>query len=304
MVKIALVGDVHLTQSKNKEFEANRFLTLCDTISTKKYDMVIFMGDLFDRARPSLEELKLLKEGLSKLRTVKLVIDGNHEAVTKDSSTYDYVDIDGLSYRPYHILDIEGVKIHTLGYKNLSKHLVLPKCDILLSHFRSNMGIIKEEVSTEEIAKKANIVFLGDIHQEYSPLPNVHYTSSPYGIHFAKEDHKHGYIELVVNNGTYEFSRVQLELPTKRVLSLSAQECHNISNTTDLLRVRVVGSTEELEGLPRYRNVHYVTSLVLKEEATELTPKAHKADVLESLIANVGDTDEVRKVLTRVYQDM
>lgn len=307
MVKIALVGDVHLTQSKHKEFAANRFAALCGTISTKKYDMVIFMGDLFDRARPSLEEIQLLQFCIMKLndRGVRtLVFDGNHEAVTKDSSTFDYLRIEGLEYLPYDLLDIEGVKIHTLGYSNLSKYILLPKCDILLSHFRSNFGIIKEEISTEEVSKKANIVFLGDIHQEYSPLPNVHYTSSPYGIHFSKENHKHGYVELVVNNGTYEFSRVPLDLPNKLILELDASSISKVTPNGNLLRIKVKGTPEELESLPRVPNVQYITSLKLKEETSLVSTKSIKANILESTIELVGDTLESRELLTRIYKEV
>lgn len=304
MVKIALVGDVHLTQSKHKEFEANRFVSLCNTISTKKYDMVIFMGDLFDKARPSLEEIQLLQSCIFKLNTTgtqTLVLDGNHEAVTKDSSTFDYLRIEGLEYLPYDLLDIEGVKIHTLGYSNLNKYILLPKCDILLSHFRSNMGIIKEEISTQEVSKKAHTVFLGDIHQAYSPLPNVHYTSSPYGIHFSKENHKHGYIELILDNGKYEFSRVSLDLPTKIILDLSTKQCSSIKDTQNLLRVRVVGTSEELEALPKYSNVQYVMSLVLKQEDVQIH---HKTDILEALISIVGDSNEARALLSKVYSSI
>lgn len=304
MVKIALVGDVHLTQSKHKEFEASRFVSLCRTISTKKYDMVIFMGDLFDKARPSLEEIQLLQLMVAHLNRVgvrTIVLDGNHEAVNKDSSTYDYLRIEGLEYLPYDMIIVDDVKIHTLGYKNLNKYILLPKCDILLSHFRSNFGIIKEEVNTEEIAKKANTVFLGDIHQVYSPLPNVHYTSSPYGIHFSKENHKHGYIELTVDSGTYEFCNVELNLPTKRILDLPIKACNSIQNKTDLLRIRVTGTSEELESLPKYTNVQYVVSLLLKEEETLVQ---NKTDILESLIEIVGNTKEARNLLTKVYQEL
>ena len=301
MVKIALLGDIHLSQSKHKDFEANRFLALCDILSIKKYDWVIFMGDLLDKARPSLEELKLLKEGLNKIHAKKIVLDGNHEAVTKDSSTYDYIDIEGLDYVPYEALDIEGVKIHTMGYKNINKYLLLPRCDILLSHFRSNFGIIKEEVSTEEISKKANTVFLGDIHQVYSPLPNVHYTSSPYGIHFSKENHKHGYVELMVDNGTYEFCNVELDLPTKLILDLPIKACNSIKDTNNLVRVRVTGTSEELESLPRYSNVQYVVSLRLHEEEAKIH---HKTDILESLLEIVSDTKEARSLLSRIYQEL
>lgn len=304
MVRIALVGDCHVTQSKNKEFEANRFKLLCNTISTKKYDMVIFMGDLFDRARPSLEEIQIIQNSVMKLNRIgirTIVFDGNHEAVTKDSSTYDYLRIEGLEYMPYDLLEIENVKVHTMGYKNLSNYILLPKCDILLSHFRSSFGIIKEEVNTSSIAKKATTVFLGDIHQRYSPLENVHYTGSPYGVHFSKENHKYGYIELIIDNGKYTYHYVDLNLPTKRILDMSIKASNCITNTEDLLRIRVQGTSEELEKLKQYSNVNYITSLVLKEQSISVDLRT---DILDTLILNIGESPEVRRVLSKIYKEI
>lgn len=305
MTRLALIGDVHLTQSKNKEFEANRFLLLCKTINTKEYDMVIFMGDLFDRARPTLEEIAIVRQGIALIDSTCVVLDGNHEAVNKTESTYDYIDIPRLAYLPFNMLQLEGLNVFLMGYKHINNYVMVPKCDILLSHFRSNMGIIKEEVPTEEIAKRANLVtFLGDIHQEYSPLSNVHYTSSPYGIHFSKEQHTHGYIELSINEGTYEYKREALKLPTKVILDMTPLEIRdNILklDTKNLYRIRVQGTSEELEKLPELPYVQYITSLTLKEEDVTIDTKT---DILEALIAIVGEAQDVRYILTQVYNDL
>jgi len=302
MLKIALLGDVHLSQSKlNKEFEANRFMLLCESISTKEYDVVIFTGDLFDKARPSLEEVSLLTEGLNKIKARKIVLDGNHEAVTKTSSTYDYIDIKGLEYKAFDRLELEGVSLFLLGYKRLKDYLLAPKSDILLTHFRSDFGIIKEEVDTLAISKKATKVFLGDIHQRYSPLGNVHYTGSPYGVHFSKEQPTHGYIELVVSDGSYTYEYVDLDLPTKVILEVLPKDVHKIDTKGNLLRVRVKGTSEELERLPEIPNVQYITQLSLREEVTQVT---HKADILESLLSIVGDDAESRGLLTRIYKEI
>ena len=305
MTRIALLGDIHVTQSKNKEFEANRFLELCSTISAKEYDYVIFTGDLFDRARPSLEEISLVRKGLSMITTTKIVLDGNHEAVTKDSSTYDYIDIHELQYMPFNKLKIEGVELFLLGYKHINNYITVPKCDILLSHFRSNFGIIKEEVNVQAIASKAYLyTILGDIHQFYSPMDSVHYTSSPYGIHFSKEQYKQGYIELIIDGTIVTKNEIVLNLPTKIILDMTPEEiAHNILklDTRHLYRIRVKGTSEELENLPTIPNIQFITQLTLLEEESKVEINV---DILEALITLVGDTKDVRNVLTKIYKEL
>lgn len=305
MTRIALLGDIHVTQGKNKEFEANRFLELCSSISDKGYDYVIFMGDLFDKARPSLEEISLVRKGLGLIVATKIVLDGNHEAVTKDTSTYDYIDIPDLHYKPYNSMLIEDIEVFLLGYKHISNYITIPKCDVLLSHFRSNFGIIKEEVNVQAIASKASLyTFLGDIHQVYSPMDNVHYTSSPYGIHFSKEQHKHGYIELVIDGIAISRKNIILDLPTKIILDMTPTEiAHNILklDTKHLYRIRVKGTSEELEKLPQLNYVQYITQLTLLEETSNVEINT---DILEAIITLVGESKDVRSVLTKIYKEL
>lgn len=302
MLKIALLGDVHLKQSNlYKEFEANRFKLLCNTISAKEYDVVIFIGDLLDKARPSLEEILLLSEGLSSIQARKIVLDGNHEAVSKSTSTYDYINVPNLEYMSFDKLTLEGVSIFLMGYKRLKDYLLVPKSDILLSHFRSNFGFIKEEVDTEAISKKASTVILGDIHKRHNPLPNVTYTGSPYGVHFSKEQTQHGYIELLLDKGKYTFRHIDLELPTLIIKEIDAKDINTINPMDNLIRVKVRGSSEELEALPSIKNVQYITSLVLREQETQVI---HKTDILETLISIVGDDTHSRGLLTRIHKEI
>lgn len=305
MPRIALIGDVHVTQSKNKDFEAKRFLELCSCIGAKGYDTVIFMGDLFDRARPSLEEISLVRKGLDLISATKIVLDGNHEAVSKDSSTYDYIYIPGLQYKAFDKIQVGEFSMFLLGYKNINNYVTIPKCDIILSHFRSNFGIIKEEINVQAIASKASLyTILGDIHQAYSPMDDVYYTSSPYGIHFSKEQHKHGYIELTINDNYLTYDRVILDLPTKIILDMTPNDIvHNILklDTRHMYRIRVTGTAEELEKLPVLPNIQYITQLTMLEEESKVEVNM---DILESLISLVGESKDVRKVLTEIYKEL
>lgn len=307
MVRIALLGDVHLALNKNSEFERNRFLELIKTISIKKYDVVIFTGDLLDKARPSLEELQLLQFSILNLNHLgvrTIVLDGNHEAVDKNSSTYDYVKLEGLEYLPNDSLEYEGVTINTLGYSNLIKYPLLKKSDILLSHFRSDFGIIKEEIDVKAISKKADLVILGDIHQRYSPYENVHYTGSPYSIHFTSQSHKYGYIELTIDSGSYKHEYVDLELPCKKIISITQDDLESaLTNTKDLLRIKIQGTSKELECLPKQDNVTYITSLTISEQTTNIeSTSIGITDIVGSLVSYLGEPS--REVLTNIYKEI
>ena len=81
-MKVAIVGDVHLTLRKYKEFEENRFKLLINELIAAKPHIVIFAGDLLDHARPTLEEIELMYYGIDKLKASSIkvqIISGNHE---------------------------------------------------------------------------------------------------------------------------------------------------------------------------------------------------------------------------------
>jgi hypothetical protein len=289
MTRIAIVGDGHIRLPKNKDSveyieDVKRYEMLRKSLVNGNYQCVVFVGDLFDKARPSLEEIQFVTEFVKDLPNV-ILIDGNHEAVTKHTSTYDYVSIPNTSYMPLDRLLIEGVTIQTFGYKHLADYKYINKADILLSHFRCNLGFIKEEVPVAEIAKRFKDVILGDIHQTYNPLPNVHYTSSPYALHYKKTQDVHGYIELLIDKDEYKIKRVKLDLPTKYKVELSPSELIKLVSTdvVDRYIVEVEGTLEEIKSLPNHPLIKIVPKLRQLNVSTS-THGNERKDTLDTIV--------------------
>jgi len=305
--RVALLADVHHHLRKHKEFEANRFELLCTKIAEREYDTVIYLGDLLDKARLTLEEEDSLRVNLGKIKARQIVLDGNHEAKDKDTSTYDYITIPGLEYVTKDILDIHGVKCTFMGWTKLKHYKSVPKGDVLFSHIRSNIGIVKEELDVQYLSKRFKQVVLGDIHSRYQPFDNVMYTSSPYATHFHKNcTRKYGYIEMVITDGEYTLSYKDLDLPTKRAFDCKIQDIDKLvlKYPNDLIKLSVTGTTEQLENLSQHDNVIY--SKILQCKTVQ-----HTGDIIEDIsvvdkLADIIDKpkDKVINILGAVYKEV
>lgn len=304
MTRIGCYGDIHISLPKlayDYEQDTLRYTKLKESIIKSNYDYNIFVGDLFDKARPSLEEIKYVTEFLEGINN-PIIIDGNHEAVTKTLSTYDYINIPNIRYIPNGRLTIDGVVLHFLGWTRLHIRRDIPKCDILFSHFRGNIGIIKEEINVQELAKKAKIVVAGDIHKQLTIEPNVYYTSSPYDIHYTKQPCEGGYIELELNNGEFKLNRKSLNLPRKVKLVLKPSEVHRIDfeGVTDRLFIEVTGTLEELERLPKHNLVKYSTKIELP--TIEINTPTYDSNILPLLVHTLHNknTDLIETIYKEV----
>lgn len=288
-MNIAIVGDVHLSLRKHKEFEENRFKLLIDELINKKPNIVVFAGDLLDKPNPTLEEQQLLLYAIHRLRarniTVK-IISGNHEAVTGTTSTYDFIFPYDNTYvnkcRLYNLKSTTpdlGIVLNGWTTVKVSNHEKTD--DILITHLRANHGLIKEEFNIKELSEKYSQVFMGDLHFRYSPYDNVHYTSSPYSTKFTdKPLSDYGYIMLdtVTKNWMY----IDLQLPCKVKIASKAKDVEKVIKGLDkhLIKVEVSGTLEELKTLKEYTNVIYVKEVL---DISTISVKSVKSNTLDSL---------------------
>lgn len=299
---LAILGDVHIHLPKNKDSieyreDVKRYEKLKESLIESNCDYVIFAGDLFDKARPSLEEIQYVTEFVKDLHKANtklevIIIDGNHEAVTKGTSTYDYIQIPYTKYIPLGKLKINQTDIQFFGYKHLKDYLYTPKADILISHFRCNVGVIKEEVPLNKIAPRYKDVILGDIHMMYNPLPNVWYTSSPYGLHYTASPQKHGYIKLTVKPQGYSIDRIELNLPQKLKLSLTPSEYTELLSTELEHRyvIEVTGTLQELKDLPKHELVRLIPKL------KSITVQLENINTSSTTPGTVGSRDVVSQL--------
>jgi len=271
MTKVIIISDIHLKLRKHRDFERSRFRQLIQLLTTSDADIIIFNGDLLDYAIPTLEEIKELHEAFETLRdkTVYLLA-GNHEAVNRESSTYDYLSFAGVS-RPFSgsvNLTIDGVTLRLCDWGSISSLKDANGGDILITHYRSALeGLYGEEVQTADFINKYKLILLGDIHFRYNPLPHVFYTGAPYSIAATRKlSEEFGYIELTLDSGKYDWKYINLTLPQKVRIDLDFDRVKDfVPDPKHLYNLHVTGTIQELKTLENYDNVIFNKMVVLKE---------------------------------------
>lgn len=310
-MQIAIVADIHVRLTQHKEFEAKRFNSLIDALIANSHKVLIISGDLFDFARPSLEEIKLVYSGLSKLNasgTKIIILAGNHEAVTKSTSTYDYIDFSSVATVIHNIttFDIENRALVLCPWNNINEllHKSVPG-DILVSHFRSDYGIIKEEINVAKLCKPYAITVLGDIHHRHSPQAGVIYTGSPYSTKFVAPGEQYGY--LVLDLETLDYKYIDLYLPCKYKITVELDKMQESIDkySDDLLRISVQGDLSSLEKLVSSESVTYnKIPIHTIEDITIDTPA--QLSITEYILDAISSTNKglVQKILDEIDKEI
>lgn len=271
MTKVAIVSDIHLKLRKHKDFERSRFRQLIQILANSDADIIIINGDLLDYAIPTLEEIKELHDAFDVLsdKTIYLLA-GNHEAVNRESSTYDYLSFAGV-LKPEdgsQIIYVEDIGIKLCDWNQIHNLKFGGPSEILITHYRSALeGLYGEEVQTADFINKHELILLGDIHFRYSPLPHVFYTGSPYSIAATRKvSEEFGYIELTLDAGDYSWKYINLGLPQKVRIDLTFSHINDFKpNPKHLYNLHVTGTIQELKTLENYGNVFFTKVVELKE---------------------------------------
>jgi hypothetical protein len=279
---LIITGDIHLNLSNNKPFEESRFIQYMDVLyrqgkeSLNAYILVL-NGDIFDKAKPSPQEVKLFYKSIDRLSEVYndiWIIPGNHENLTTDKTWYDYYPEIGYTLMHNEIIDIFGkFTIHAISHVNiklLKEPPIVPnRTNILLSHYRSDVGVITAEVDNDIVSDKFEYAVLSDIHFHYQPRHNITYTSTPYNAHYT-EKVDNGYIRLVLEDtGEYTSEFIPVDLPNKIKMVMPVSRYHKIIDTLDprhLYKITVKGSFDELKELEGSSNVILNTIILDADE--------------------------------------
>jgi len=226
MCRISLVTDIHVrivnTSPYQEDWNYKRLMQLGYMLNKEDTSEVWILGDLFDRAMPSVFDVATVNTFLSIIGKPIKFIEGNHERINKLQYTMQLLSTTLNIERLSESFSIEGVHIVALGHDTLYKVLDVPKADILLSHFRWSHPIFgKGELSRKDeskISENFKLTILGDIHSRYIPKDNVKYIGSPYSISFSPSS-EFGVGELILDNGKFIFNYVDTDLPNKIKLS-------------------------------------------------------------------------------------
>jgi len=260
LYKIILLTDTHFTEGTSFEDNFNYFRSIYEEASSSKFNLVIHLGDLFDRSdRISsyifTSVVRLIKsfEFLYKLPTI--ILAGNHDIKFSDSSNLEKNAITvidtpvansslGLTttkvlYKPVSLL-INKHKFLLIPYNKDSSKIVdfinkevshqTSNC-FLLGHFGllgSGFGdLTPDDIHSSEFTR----IILGHIHIRSFPTQNIEYMGSLFQHDFRDERSTPGYYKLLLDFSTPSYKLEFVEnIHTKRFCTIDARTKEEFEN--------------------------------------------------------------------------
>lgn len=176
----------------------------------------IIGGDLFDRL-PSMEELQLYFEFISKVSIPTLIFDGNHEATKKNTTFFSHLkEVTNQINPQVYVIDEptteERFSILPYCYLHRKEYIEkIPKDKALFTHVRGEIPPhVKPEIDLDLLADFP-VVFAGDLHSHSNTQRNIVYPGSPMTTSFHRNEVSTGYI--LIDDITYEWRWEPFDLP-------------------------------------------------------------------------------------------
>lgn len=302
--KILLVGDLHLKDdipgyidaqinhiSSYVLPEAAAPYTHLESKATSKYDLVVFLGDVFDKRQPRPSvflKFKYLIDGITMAGINVAILRGNHDSQNKSddgvsilNALYkpEHSEYDGTSFgycivaRNYTSIGFDGARLELIPhYENQDtiKALLEKSSSTVLGHFgfkgsHNSNGDNDSEIPVEDFR---NPTYLGHIHH-YRSTGNITVIGTPYSTSFQEAFKENFMGELeptgVYPNRTFDFKAIPVSGgPRYLVYDLNELEKHqdvlNDETYFNILRVLVDPTREgnELEMIKDIRSKYKV----------------------------------------------
>ena len=277
-------------------------------------DEVWIIGDLFDRAKPSLGDIIAAKHFVTELGIPIKYLEGNHERINKDLYTLRLLeDVLGIQELPQGF-EIEDVGVTAISHRDIHKIKDLPSDDLLLSHFRWSHPVFGEgelNKTTEKfISENYQLALLGDIHYPYEPEDTVNYISSPYSINYGNQK-DYGMVVIEFSNGMFDPQRVILDLPSKISLSTNLGVINGVLEGLDPRHLYKIKVNIRLEQFEKFKKIKYPNNVILipsiEEEIRKETGREKieisgeiKEVLMDTLSLPKADKDYIREIIKEI----
>lgn len=219
MSSIVCTADIHINCKRTPGFMRSRVIGLAEVLleEATASNSLYILGDIFDISNPSLDDIRLFYnfiEIVSTRYTDIRIINGNHDARV-------FLSLPEVNFKYYHDITYDG-DMCFMGWSNLQLINSVKKTRILFTHARCTIPpFITEEISFELLAKKADLVILGDIHHDCATLSNIYYCYEPSrNTYTTHHNNSTGY--LIVDTETLEVTRRHPKLPHKELLKFGS----------------------------------------------------------------------------------
>ena len=235
-----VIGDYHLKDLGKTPYDLwqysmfiQSFKNIAKIIDKYKVTKLILAGDIFDQP-PKGISLELFAKFMNILKPYDLnivAIDGNHCLLSGVGKNYYLESMKEYFKINYNISVVDYKQIDNILYcshKHIKKLEKLNKpVDIVISHFRSNIPPISDEIDVAAINKNAKLCILGDIHHR-NEKNNIVYTGSPIDTHFDGNNNleHHTPSILLLNEETLEWKWLD-------IFTTSYRKCKRIFTSVD-----------------------------------------------------------------------
>jgi DNA repair exonuclease SbcCD nuclease subunit len=272
---VLLVGDPHLKVSKIED--AKEFLEkLLDVVSTKKYDKVVILGDLFDTFAVIRSEVLSLWYGfitsassiLGKENLILLV--GNHDYAGAKGGTHALEPFKNIStvIDDIDVIKVGGLNCYFIPFKrdNQEFESVVSEMNgsVLFCHQSFNgakfeNGFYDPHGANPESVAHFKKVISGHIHSEQTVGDNIYYPGTPFQHSFGEAGQQKSVV--VVEIGKNEVSivdKVNLDMPKFHVLKFDSVADIKIPkefNPRDSYKIVASGSPQEIADFWRSEEV-------------------------------------------------
>lgn len=224
-MKVLFIADIHLKLGQKNvpiEWSKNRYKILFDQLSILQFkaDLVVLGGDIFDRV-PSMEELALYFDLVSRFKVSTIIYSGNHEALKRNTTFFtslkdvsssvnhyvrvidDFYSFAGVDFIPYNKLK-EWEKDPDNTFVSLHNN-------VLCTHCRGNIEPhVKAEIDLS-LFEKWRTVLAGDLHSYSNSQRNILYPGSPVTTSFHRNLVDTGVIIFDTETHTHEW--IKFEAP-------------------------------------------------------------------------------------------
>jgi len=230
-MRILFTADWHIKLGQKNvpmEWAINRYKSFYEQILEleKEVDIHIIGGDIFDRL-PSLEELNLYFDYISKVNIPTYIYDGNHEATKKGKTFFTSLKevSSGLNTKVTIIDDIFSTKNFSIvPYCKLHSkdwEYKLEKKLPLFTHVRGEIPPhVKPEIDLDRF-NEFSVVFAGDLHSHSNCQRNIVYPGSPMTTSFHRSKVETG---CIIIEEDLDWSWVRFNLPQLLKVTVTSQK--------------------------------------------------------------------------------
>ena len=308
-MNLLITADLHIKIGQKNVpsvWQKNRYNVLFNKLNSFDCDAICIIGDIFDKL-PSLEEVTLYFELITKLNKPCYIFDGNHEAGKRGYTWLEKLEKSTNAINSnVHIINgsieelpnmdiIPYTQIKTFNPDDYSKRL-------LLTHVR---GSIPPYVIPEiELAKfkRWNLILSGDLHDHSATLEeenakyNIVYPGSPLSTSFHRNKIKTGVI--LCDTETLDWEFIELKLP--QLLRKTITDTKDaVEDGYDNIIYEISGNIEDLANIEKSDLIDRKVLKSNKESKLALDGMTVEEEVNLYLkeVMEITDTDEILGVL-------